>query len=104
MKIDLGRESGACCPVAAPESREKYYPSVYITSDKDLKIPANGTITFRFERNNESLTKRKDGEASYDVSMDLREILDMKEEAPKAKEDHEDASDALDRLREEAEE
>lgn len=101
--IDLRRKSSPE-PLYNPHSNgDKYCPSVYLSGDEALKLPDSGIITFRFKRNSQTETNR-DGKTSYDVSLDLKEILAVKADKKAEADEELSAGEALDKLREEVDE
>lgn len=102
--IKLGRKGGPCCPEPMKsDSEEMHYPSFYVDGDKKLDLPEEGTMTVKFRKTSESNSKGRDGKEHYSCSIDVMEVSNVK--GTKASEDknEESASDALDRLKNEAE-
>lgn len=93
----------------SPKSKkdEKYYPSLYLDWDDKYDLPDSGEMTIRFVKNSETNSKRKgDSKAHQSVSLDITDILSVTDKQSKKSEktDAESTEEALDKLKEEADE
>ncbi len=101
--IDLGTKSscGPCCVPSPREDKEKtYYPSLYL-SGKELNLPDSGEIILKFKKVSES-TSTREGKSDYSCELEIHQIVSVKADAKK-RASRDDSEDALDKLREEAE-
>lgn len=73
-KLDLGEKiGGSVCEM--PKPREKYYPSVYISSqgeDKDFsKIPRKGKATVEYQVRERSVREDGDGAKRHNITIEI---------------------------------
>jgi hypothetical protein len=99
--IDLGRESGGGsipAPTTSSESKEKYYPSLYIDLDNDEldDIPECGTMTVYFRRTSKTV-REQNGKETASVSLEIQKILDVEEDEEEEKSDRKKTEDTLDK-------
>ena len=84
-----------------PSMSSECCPTVFLNGPKDLAdLPKEGTITFKFKRTELSMRDREDKPVS--VTLSLKEITDVSDEAEEDEEEMEDedemdAGEALDR-------
>lgn len=103
IEIDLNlarKDSGGA--IASPAGDSEQYPEVYLRGDKELNLPEEGTITFRYAVIEEKHSERK-YEASYSCTLCLKELVSVepaKDMRPaKADKSTENALDALAKLK-----
>jgi hypothetical protein len=100
MPIDLGKPMGG--PMSKPEpmsvnTKEKYYPCLYLDWDDEYDLPESGVMEVRFVKKSETTRTNSEGK-SQSVELEIREILDVEAEAD---EEEEPAGDVLDKYRKE---
>lgn len=99
--IDLGREHpvGNLSAIPMPEPPEKHYPGTHFEWGEDYEMPEEGTITLRYRVTREVVEKVPKEKNCVDV--DFLEILDVKP-SKGVRDDRAEASETLDKLRDEA--
>lgn len=101
MPISLARNYDSHFGGAVPSqpSQEMFYPNVHLEWDDEYKLADEGTITFKYRVTRDVLEKVPKERNCVDI--DVLEIVEVKP-AKSEKEDY--GGDALDKLKEEAEE
>lgn len=78
MNVDLGTDGSEILKIGAPRKNpDTFYPCLYLTlpEDSDVRLPEEGTITFRYRQKGASASVRyDDDEKSVRRTVDL-EIL-----------------------------
>jgi hypothetical protein len=80
--IDLGRKVPeiASMPVSPEDTRDVFYPTLYIDNVKGLKgLPDGGVLTVRFKKVR-STVEEVDGKKTASATLEIREILDCEGE------------------------
>jgi len=98
VNIKLGKKNGCCETMPSPISNTTYYPSLYLSGEK-VELPNSGEITLKFKKVSETKSTR-DGETHFSVELDILEICEVE---GKEENEKEDSGDALDKLKNEAE-
>jgi len=82
MAMNLGRKWDEDYGIMTPSTGNDdnlHYPSTYIESKKDLKLPESGKITFTFKRT-EKTEKDRNGKETFCYSLDLTSLDKVKGE------------------------
>jgi hypothetical protein len=77
MKYDLGNKSqiAGCCSAPSECNDEKtYYPSLYISGDKKLGFPDEGTATITFRKVSSGEDQRDGEEPHYRCELEVHSI------------------------------
>lgn len=102
MNIDLGYSydmpEAALVAKAPSEKPIKHYPTLHLSCGDVLleNLPDEGTLEVTFKVTNRTVSERN-GKKAYDLTLEIREILDV-EETEEADEEPDDAATALDKL------
>jgi hypothetical protein len=107
VNLDLGQKSEM--PAVAEPGSYNDYPEVYLKGDKELNLPEEGTITFKYCVLEEKHSERPYN-PSYSCTLSLKELVSVESEKDmrpaKADKTTEDALDKLakEKAKEEADE
>jgi hypothetical protein len=90
-------------PVSGGEGGE-IYPTFTYRGPLDLDLPEDGEMTIHYRQIDERSAPRPSGERYYECTIQVRKILDVKEEKDEAPaKSYDEAGEALDKLMEERE-
>lgn len=81
------------------EAPSKHYPAFHYDGEQELDLPAEGEMVIKFRKTSSSVSEREDGKRHYSCTVEVREIVDVKEDEdskPVAK--YNNAEEALDKL------
>lgn len=77
--MDLGMNYDMPEPCCASDSEtkvpKKHYPRVHLETSKELDLPDEGTVTFRFKKESAKWRKMDDGKERYSCELELKEIV-----------------------------
>lgn len=101
LNIELGMpmpEMPHAVPMNGPEESRKQYPTLYLTSDKELDLGKSGRITLEFKKVSSNEREDRDGKEAYSCDLEITKIVSVEPDAGEDKSGTKETEDALDTL------